>query len=77
MCTYLLFISQFLTSLVLYLLESGLTEKQRSLTIIIIVLLCYVAFGAAVHTALLSLSFIDALYFTVVCIETVGECTSS
>ncbi|KAJ3561435.1 hypothetical protein NP233_g10198 [Leucocoprinus birnbaumii] len=52
--------------------RSGLTEKQRSLTIIVIVLLCYVAFGAAVHTSLLSLSFIDALYFTVVCIETVG-----
>lgn len=39
----------------------------------IIVLLCYVAFGAAVHMPLLSLSFIDALYFTVVCMETVGE----
>ncbi|KAF9446440.1 voltage-gated potassium channel [Macrolepiota fuliginosa MF-IS2] len=52
--------------------KSGLTQKQRSLTILIIGLLCYVAFGAAVHTSLLSLSFIDALYFTVVCIETVG-----
>jgi potassium channel subfamily K len=55
--------------------ESGLTAKQRSLTIIIIVLLCYIAFGAVVHTVLLQLSFIDALYFTVVCIETVGTCT--
>ncbi|KXN80933.1 Outward-rectifier potassium channel TOK1, partial [Leucoagaricus sp. SymC.cos] len=56
--------------------KSGLTEKQRSLTIIIIVLLCYIAFGAAVHTSLLSLRFIDALYFTVVCIETVGNTPS-
>lgn len=52
--------------------RSGLTGKQRSLTIIIIVLLCYVALGAAVHAPLLSISFVNALYFTVVCIETVG-----
>ncbi|KAJ8688704.1 Potassium channel, variant 3 [Pleurotus ostreatus] len=51
---------------------SGLTRKQRSLVIIVIVLMCYVALGALVHSYLLQLSFINALYFSVVTIETVG-----
>ncbi|KAL0957982.1 hypothetical protein HGRIS_000159 [Hohenbuehelia grisea] len=51
---------------------SGLTRKQRSLVIIIIILLSYITLGSLVHTYLLNLTFIDALYFTVVTIETVG-----
>ncbi|TFK37156.1 hypothetical protein BDQ12DRAFT_653043 [Crucibulum laeve] len=51
---------------------SGLTHKQRSLVISIIILLCYIALGALVHGYLLHLTFIDALYFTVASIETIG-----
>ncbi|KAF9784079.1 hypothetical protein BJ322DRAFT_893091 [Thelephora terrestris] len=51
---------------------SGVSRKQRSLLIIVILLLVYVAFGALVNSFLIRLDFIDALYFTVVSIETVG-----
>ncbi|GBE87357.1 hypothetical protein SCP_1100320 [Sparassis crispa] len=51
---------------------SGLTRKQRALVIIEIILLLYVAFGAAINSILLHLSYIDGLYFTVVSIETIG-----
>ncbi|KAF9003303.1 hypothetical protein BDQ17DRAFT_1409139 [Cyathus striatus] len=51
---------------------SGLTKKQRSLLVSIILMLCYIALGALVHSKLLDLSFIDALYFTVASIETIG-----
>ncbi|KAH8101114.1 hypothetical protein BXZ70DRAFT_1064214 [Cristinia sonorae] len=51
---------------------SGLTRKQRSLVIIVIVLLIYIAFGALVNSLLMELSFIDGLYFTTVSIETIG-----
>ncbi|KAI0074973.1 voltage-gated potassium channel [Panus rudis PR-1116 ss-1] len=51
---------------------SGLTRKQRSLVIIVMVLLVYVAFGALCNTFIQDLTFIDGLYFTVVTIETVG-----
>ncbi|KAF9236056.1 hypothetical protein BU15DRAFT_89330 [Melanogaster broomeanus] len=51
---------------------SGLTRRQRSLVIIIIVLFCYIALGALVNSILLKLSFINGLYFTVVSIETIG-----
>ncbi|KAF9236055.1 hypothetical protein BU15DRAFT_77364 [Melanogaster broomeanus] len=51
---------------------SGLTRRQRSLVIIIIVLFCYIALGALVNSFLLKLSFINGLYFTVVSIETIG-----
>ncbi|KAK7439790.1 Potassium channel [Stygiomarasmius scandens] len=51
---------------------SGLTRKQRSLIIIVIVLLCYIAFGALIHCVMTDLNFIDALYFTVCSIETIG-----
>ena len=53
-------------------LGSGLTRKQRSLVIIVIVLLVYVAFGALCNTLIRDLTFIDGLYFTVVTIETIG-----
>jgi hypothetical protein len=51
---------------------SGLTHKQRSLLIVVIILLCYIALGALINTILINLSFVDALYFSVVTIETIG-----
>ncbi|KAJ4466998.1 hypothetical protein J3R30DRAFT_3579783 [Lentinula aciculospora] len=51
---------------------SGLTRKQRSLVIMVIILLVYVAFGALIQTILLELNFIDALYFTICSIEAIG-----
>ncbi|KAJ7474538.1 hypothetical protein B0H11DRAFT_2035816 [Mycena galericulata] len=51
---------------------SGLTRRQRSLTILVILLLCYIAFGSLIHSILLELNFIDAMYFTLVTIETIG-----
>ena len=51
---------------------SGVSHKQRSLLIIVILLLVYVAFGALVNSLLIKLDFIDGLYFTVVAIETIG-----
>ncbi|KAJ7150894.1 hypothetical protein C8R43DRAFT_887165 [Mycena crocata] len=50
----------------------GLTRRQRSLAIVVILLLCYIAFGALIHSILLGLNFIDAMYFTLVSIETIG-----
>ena len=61
----------FLTTII----GSGLTHKQRSLLIIIIVLLCYVSFGSLVQARLLKIAFIDALYFSVLSIETIGTVT--
>jgi hypothetical protein len=55
---------------------SGLTRKQRTLVVISIVLLTYIAFGALIQSFILKLSFIDALYFTVATIETVGKWTN-
>jgi potassium channel subfamily K len=40
--------------------------------IIVIVLICYIALAALANTYILVLSFINALYFTVVSIETIG-----
>ncbi|KAG6873892.1 hypothetical protein C0995_009671 [Termitomyces sp. Mi166 len=51
---------------------SGLTRKQRTLVISVMVLLTYLAFGGLVQTFLDNLTFLNALYFTVVTIETVG-----
>ncbi|KAF8237414.1 voltage-gated potassium channel [Tricholoma matsutake] len=52
---------------------SGLTRKQRSLVLSVMVLLCYIAFGAVVQLFLIDgLTFLDALYFTVITIETIG-----
>ncbi|KAI9069608.1 hypothetical protein FKP32DRAFT_1692107 [Trametes sanguinea] len=50
----------------------GLTRKQRSLMIVFIVLLVYIAFGALINSILLHLPFINGLYFSVVSIETIG-----
>jgi potassium channel subfamily K, other eukaryote len=48
---------------------SGLTRKQRSLVIMIIVFLSYLAMGALVDCYILNLRFIDGLYFSIVTIE--------
>lgn len=52
---------------------SGLTHKQRSLVIIIIVFLCYITFGSLIQTFMLDITFFDSLYYSVVSIETIGE----
>ncbi|KAF8871171.1 hypothetical protein CPB84DRAFT_1716808 [Gymnopilus junonius] len=51
---------------------SGLTPKQRSLVIIIIVLLGYLSLGSLIIAVMLRMDFIDALYLSVVSIETIG-----
>jgi len=51
---------------------SGLTRRQRSLVIIIMILFCYICFGALVISLLLKLSFINSIYFTLTSIETIG-----
>ncbi|KAH7922910.1 voltage-gated potassium channel [Leucogyrophana mollusca] len=51
---------------------SGLTRKQRSLVIIIIILFCYIALGSLANSLIMKLSFIDGLFFSVVSIETIG-----
>ncbi|KAF7309023.1 Tandem pore domain k+ channel [Mycena kentingensis (nom. inval.)] len=51
---------------------SGLTRRQRSLAILVIILLTYIAVGSLIHSLLLDLNFIDAMYFSVASIETVG-----
>ncbi|KAG8954859.1 hypothetical protein FRC04_010342 [Tulasnella sp. 424] len=51
---------------------SGLTRKQRSLVIMVMILLCYIALGSLVFAELLGLTFQDGLYYTVVSIETIG-----
>ncbi|TDL22065.1 voltage-gated potassium channel [Rickenella mellea] len=51
---------------------SGLTRKQRSLVIIVMILLCWIGVGGLIYSLLLKLSFIDGMYYTIVSIETVG-----
>ncbi|CAL1708783.1 unnamed protein product [Somion occarium] len=51
---------------------SGLTRKQRSLVIIVMILLVYIALGALCTSLIQDLTFINGLYFTVVTIETIG-----
>lgn len=51
---------------------SGLTHKQRSLVIIIIVLLGYLSLGSFILAVMLKMAFIDGLYLSVVTIETIG-----
>ena len=48
---------------------SGLTQKQRSLVIVMILLFAWVAIGAGCFSALLKISFQDSLYFTIVTME--------
>ncbi|KIJ29275.1 hypothetical protein M422DRAFT_71237 [Sphaerobolus stellatus SS14] len=51
---------------------SGITRKQRSLVVIVMILLCWITFGGLMNSVLLHLTFIDGLYFTIVSIETIG-----
>jgi potassium channel subfamily K len=52
---------------------SGLSPKQRKLVIVVMILLVYIALGALCFNFLLpEIAFQDALYFTVVSIETIG-----
>ncbi|KIM42108.1 hypothetical protein M413DRAFT_127201 [Hebeloma cylindrosporum] len=51
---------------------TGLTHRQRYLVIIIIILLVYMSLGSGVISVMLKSTFIDALYFSVVSIETIG-----
>ncbi|KAJ7636869.1 hypothetical protein FB45DRAFT_907554 [Roridomyces roridus] len=51
---------------------SGLTRRQRSLIIVVILLLCYIALGSLIFSIILHLNFIDAMYFSLVTIETIG-----
>ncbi|KAG8879959.1 hypothetical protein FRB97_001258 [Tulasnella sp. 331] len=51
---------------------SGLTRKQRSLVIIVIILISYIAIGSLAFSELLNLTFQNGLYFTVVTIESIG-----
>ncbi|KAG8896758.1 hypothetical protein FRB99_008674, partial [Tulasnella sp. 403] len=51
---------------------SGLTKKQRSLVIVVMILICYIALGSLVFSIIMDLTFQDGLYFTVVTIETIG-----
>ncbi|KZP17478.1 voltage-gated potassium channel [Athelia psychrophila] len=51
---------------------SGLTRRQRSLVIIIIILFTYLCLGALANALMQKLSFIDGLYFSLVSIETIG-----
>jgi len=50
-----------------------LTPKQRSVVVIVIILLSYISFGSFIEAKLLNISFINALYFSVVTIETIGK----
>lgn len=47
-------------------------KLQRSLVIVVMILLCWITLGGLVFSLLMQLSFIDGLYFTVVSIETIG-----
>lgn len=51
---------------------SGLTRRQRTLVIIVMIFFCYTCIGALINSLLLKLSFIDGLYFTLVSIESIG-----
>ncbi|GAA5824748.1 hypothetical protein JCM11251_005326 [Rhodosporidiobolus azoricus] len=52
---------------------SGLTDKQRSLTIVTMILLLYMGLGALIfHYLILDIDFISSLYFTICTITSVG-----
>ncbi|ORY73112.1 hypothetical protein BCR35DRAFT_307383 [Leucosporidium creatinivorum] len=52
---------------------SGLTEKQRSLVIAVMLFLCYVGLGSLCFSFLIpELSYIDSLYFTICTVSSVG-----
>ncbi|KAM0754917.1 voltage-gated potassium channel [Meredithblackwellia eburnea MCA 4105] len=51
---------------------SGLTEKQRSLVVAVMALLCYIGLGSLVFSFLMSLTYINSMYFTIVTITSCG-----
>ncbi|KAG8923316.1 hypothetical protein FRC02_011223 [Tulasnella sp. 418] len=51
---------------------SGLTRKQRSLIILVMILIAYIALGSLVYAFAMDITFQDGLYFTVVSLETIG-----
>ncbi|PVG03251.1 hypothetical protein CPB86DRAFT_749431 [Serendipita vermifera] len=51
---------------------SGLTRKQRSLVIIVMILLTYLGFGALIYCFMIDIRFLDALYFVVCSSLTIG-----
>ncbi|KAA1478158.1 voltage-gated potassium channel [Dentipellis sp. KUC8613] len=51
---------------------SGLTRKQRSMIIITIIFLSYIALGALLSALLMDLSFVNGLFFTIVTTLTIG-----
>jgi potassium channel subfamily K len=53
-------------------LGSGVTRRQRSLVIITIIFLSYIALGALISSLSMSLSFVNGLYFTIVTTLTIG-----
>jgi len=53
-------------------LGSGVTRKQRSLVIITIIFLTYIAIGALISSLSMSLSFVNGLFFTIVTTLTIG-----
>jgi hypothetical protein len=51
---------------------SGITRRQRSLVIITMIFLSYVAFGALLFSLTMSLTFLNGLFFTIVTTLTIG-----
>ncbi|KAH9959409.1 hypothetical protein BC827DRAFT_501236 [Russula dissimulans] len=51
---------------------SGITPKQRSLMIITMIFLAYIALGALITSLLMSLTFLNGLFFTIVTTLTIG-----
>lgn len=53
-------------------LGSGITPKQRSLVIITMIFLIYIALGALISSLMMNLTFINGLFFTIVTTLTIG-----
>jgi hypothetical protein len=51
---------------------SGLTRKQRALVIVVMILLTDLGFGALFYCFMMDIKFLDALYFSVCSILTIG-----
>ncbi|KAH9059577.1 hypothetical protein EDB87DRAFT_1684649 [Lactarius vividus] len=51
---------------------SGITRRQRSLVIITMIFLSYVAFGALMSSLMMTLTFLNGLFFTIVTTLTIG-----
>ncbi|KAF8268326.1 hypothetical protein EI94DRAFT_1727948 [Lactarius quietus] len=51
---------------------SGITRRQRSLVIITMIFLSYVALGALISSLMMSLTFLNGLFFTIVTTLTIG-----